>query len=142
MTNQHIVTRRLTTEVEFHHVDMMQVVHNSQYLKWFEKGRLAVLEDVFPMSWAIENKIATPVVMNHCEYVAPATYGDTLIVTTRHRVVDHWDGRFLFEHSISNTKTKVELCYGQSAVTILDLDSRTLVKEIPQDVWERYLALK
>ena len=64
------ITRRVTVEVEFHHLDMMRVVHNSQYLCWFERGRFAVLEDVFPMQWAIDNMVGTPVVMSHCEYLA------------------------------------------------------------------------
>ncbi len=142
MTGTRTVTRRLTVEVEFHQVDMMQVVHNSEYFRWFEKGRLQLLNDVFPMSWAIENKIVTPVVMNHAEYLSPAAYGDVLVVTTKHTLADHWDGRFLFDHSISNAKTKVELSCGQSAVTVLDLNSHVLIKEIPKEVWDRYQALK
>lgn len=138
----HTVTRRLVVEVEFHHVDMMQVVHNSHYFRWFEKGRMAILEEVFPLPWAIENKIATPVVMNHCEYQWPATYGDTLVVTTRHRKAAVWNGRFLFEHTISNQKTKVELCHGRTEVTIVDLDSRRLVKQIPSDIWQRYQSIE
>lgn len=128
--------------MEFHQVDMMRVVHNSEYLRWFEKGRLGVLEEIMPISWAVENKIAMPVVMNHCEYLSPATYGDELIVTTRHRKVDHWDGRFTFEHSISNPRTKVELCSGKSAVTVVDFETGRLLKRVPDEAWERYLALK
>jgi acyl-CoA thioester hydrolase len=142
MTKPRTIIRRITVEVEFHHADMMRVVHNSQYLKWFEKGRLNLLDDVIPLSWAIENGIAVPVVMNHVEYFSPAVYGDTLVVTTKHRLADRWDGRFLFEHSISNTKTKVELCAGQTAVTVIDLNSNSLIKEIPQEIWARYQALK
>ncbi len=138
----HTITRRSEVRVEFHHVDMMQVVHNSHYLRWFELGRLAVMEDIFPMSWAIENRVATPVVMNHCEYLWPAVYGDELVVTTRHRICDHWQGRFVFEHSISNKKNKKELCRGQSALTVIDMENSRLVKEIPELAWSRYLALK
>lgn len=135
------ITRKTTVEVEFHHLDMMRVVHNSQYLCWFERGRFAVLEDVFPMQWAIDNMVGTPVVMSHCEYLASVRYGDVLVVTTRHRKSDEWDGRFLFEHSISNKKTKVEVCRGRTAVTVVDLNSGKLFKELPADVWERYRAL-
>ncbi len=142
MTDLRTITRRHTIEVEFHQVDMMQVVHNAQYFRWFEKGRLAILEDVFPVAWAIENRVATPVVTNHCEYTSPAAYGDSLVVTTRHRIAAQWDGRFAFEHSISNTKTKVEVCAGHSEVTVLDMRTRSLIKEIPADIWDRYQALK
>ena len=141
MAKNRTVVRRLTVEVEFHQVDMMHVVHNSEYFRWFEKGRLKTMESVFPVSWAVENGIATPVVMNHAEYLWPAKFGDTLVVTTRHRIVDHWDGRFVFDHSISNEKTKKELCFGQSALTVMDLRSGQLIKEISDDVWARYQVL-
>jgi acyl-CoA thioester hydrolase len=142
MNRTKLVTRRLNVEVEFHHVDMMHVVHNSQYFRWFEKGRLDMFEDVFPMEWAVENHLATPVVVNHAEYLWPAIYGDILVVTTRHRIVDHWDGRFIFEHSISNTKTKVELCYGRTEITVMDLATGKLFKELTGDIRQRYYKLK
>jgi YbgC/YbaW family acyl-CoA thioester hydrolase len=135
------ITRRCEVKVEFHHVDMMQVVHNSHYFRWFELGRLAIMEDIFPMSWALENRIATPVVMNHCDYLWPAVYGDALIVTTRHRIAERWEGRFSFDHSISNRGTKNELCRGRSEITVVNLATARLVKDIPPDAWARYQAL-
>ena len=141
MAKKRTIISRLSVEVEFHQVDMMHVVHNSEYFRWFEKGRLQIMEDIFPVSWAVENKIATPVVMNHAEYLWPARFGEVLVVTTRHRIMDRWDGRFVFEHSISNEKTKKELCFGQSAITVMDLGSGRLVKEISDDIWARYQAL-
>ena len=142
MPNHRIVTRRLPLEVAFHQVDMMHVVHNAEYFRWFEKGRLALLEDVLPIAWAIAHRIATPVVMNRAEYLWPATYGDALVLTTKHQLVDRWDGRLLFDHSISNAKTKVELCAGQSAITLMDMAEGRLLKEIPAEVWQRYQALR
>ena len=137
-----IITRRAEVRVEFRHVDMMQVVHNSHYIAWFEIGRLAVLEEVFPMSWAVEHRIATPVVVNHCEYLWPATYGDALVVITRHKLLDRWEGRFLFDHAISHLDTKRELAVGTSAVTVVDMAAQKPVKEIPPEIWARYAALE
>lgn len=142
MTRMRTVTRRLPVEVEFHQVDMLRVVHNAVYFTWFEKGRLQLLEEVFPVSWAIENRVATPVVMNRAEYLSPAAYGDRLVVSTRHGILDLWNGRLLFEHSISNAKTKVELCLGETAVTVLDLATGHLLKEIPEPIWKSYQALR
>jgi acyl-CoA thioester hydrolase len=141
MAKNRTIVRRLSVEVEFHQVDMMHVVHNSEYFRWFEKGRLKMMVDIFPVSWCVENKIATPVVMNHAEYLWPAKFGDVLVVTTRHSIMERWDGRFVFDHSISNEKTKKELCFGQSALTVMDLSSGRLVKDIPDDLWARYQEL-
>lgn len=136
-----LVVRKVQGEVEFHHVDMMQVMHNSQYLRFFEKGRLSLLEEVVPLAWAVEHRFATPVVMNHCDYLAPARFGDRVVVTTRHRKLETWAGRFVFEHSMSNPRTKAELARGSTAITVIDFETGRLVKELPEDIWRRYLAL-
>jgi acyl-CoA thioester hydrolase len=137
-----IIKRRAQVVVQFHEVDMMHVVHTAHYLRWFELGRLAVLESLFPMEWAVAQRIATPVVVNHCEYLQPATYGDELVVTTSHKLLERWEGRFHFDHTISHLRTKRELATGFSVATVLDLASGRLVKEIPPEIWARYLALE
>ena len=119
----------------------MNVVHNVQYFKWFERGRLAIMEEVVPVRWGIEHRIAAPVIRNHCEYLHAATYGDELVVTTKHRLVSRWTGKFTFEHTISNAKSKLEVCNGWSEITLVDFDSNRIFKELPDEVWSRYLAL-
>lgn len=136
-----MISRRIKVQVLYHHVDMMQIVHNSQYFKWFERGRLALIDEFIPMEFAIKNQVATPVVLNHCEYLQPARFGDLLIVSTKHRLMCHWDGRFVFEHSISNSKTKVEVCFGRTEVTMLDMNGDHLIKKIPEDIWRRYQSI-
>ena len=135
------VVSRIRITVAFHHTDMMQVVHNAQYFKWFELGRLEILQRFMTVEWAAANDVAMPVVMNHAEYLAPAKFGDELVVTTRHEPLDRWSGRFGFIHSISNTKTKVELCRGASDVTVMHLKTLRVLKELPAEAWERYRAL-
>jgi YbgC/YbaW family acyl-CoA thioester hydrolase len=136
--SKEVMVSRLRVQVEFHQVDMMQVVHNAQYLNWFEKGRLDIIERFISVPWAGANDIAVPVVMNHLEYLYPAAFGDELVLTTRHPIVSKWTGRFSFVHSISNAKTKMELCRGSSDVTVMNLSSRRVLKELPAEVWERY----
>ena len=135
------IADRTRVSVAFHHVDMMQIVHNTQYFKWFEAGRLGILDRFIPVDYAMENGLAVPVVMNTCEYYAPARYGDSLIVTTTHLVQPRWTGRFCFEHSISNAKTKIELCRGKSDVTVMSADAGRVLKVLPEGLWERYTAI-
>ena len=136
-----MVSRRHRVLVAFHHVDMMGVVHNVQYLRWFELGRLQLVHDIIPLEEALERQLSIPVVLNHCEYLHPASYQDRLVVTTTHRIIHRWEGKFLFNHSISHERTKRELCFGHSEVTLSDMRSRRVVKEIPDDVWVRYQDL-
>ncbi len=120
---------------------MMQIVHNTQYFRWFETGRLRILNRFIPVHVAMDLGLAVPVVMNHCEYLAPARYGDDLIVTTTHVVLPQWNGRFCFEHSISNEKTKIELCRGRSDVTVMTVADGRVLKGLPESIWAQYLEL-
>jgi YbgC/YbaW family acyl-CoA thioester hydrolase len=136
-----IVVRRFRVPVEFHHVDLMNVVHNVQYFKWFEKGRLMIMEEVISVQWGVEHRIAAPVVRNHCEYLHTATYGDELVVSTKHRIVPEWTGKLVFEHAISNAKTKQEVCVGGGEITVVDLETHRILKQLPDQIWNRYQAL-
>lgn len=119
----------------------MGVVHNAAYFRWFELGRLQVVEEVIPMESALRRSLAIPVVVNHCEYLYPARYLDRLVVTTTHRILPEWSGRLVFNHSISHEKSKTEICRGLSGVTVTDTCSMHVLKELPEDIWARYQEL-
>ena len=108
----------------------------------FEIGRFQMTEAIIPLKEAVERDLALPVVVNHCEYIAPARFGDRLVLTTTHRVEPKWEGRFVFNHTISNEKTKVEHCRGYSEVTVVETKLMRVLKEVPKDIWVRYQALK
>jgi YbgC/YbaW family acyl-CoA thioester hydrolase len=120
---------------------MLNMVHNIQYFKWFERGRLAIMEGVIPVRWGVEHNVVTPVVRNTCEYLHTATYGDELVVTTKHRIASRWTGRFTFDHAISNNGTKREVCIGQSEITLVDFETNRILKALPGEIWSRYQAL-
>jgi len=63
------------------------------------------------------------------------------VLTTTHRMLPEWSGRFVFNHSISHEKSKEEICRGYSGVTVMDTRSMRVLKELPEDIWTRYRAL-
>jgi acyl-CoA thioester hydrolase len=141
-SKKRFLVRRHRVEVEFHHIDMMKIVHNAQYLKWFEKGRFDVIDAMFQDDGAQKEQLVTPVVMNHCIYLKPARLGDTLVVTTHHPVEERWTGRFRFEHSVSNAKTKVELATGKSEITVVDALTFRPMRNLPETIWNCYKKLR
>ena len=136
------VVRRHRVEVVFHHVDMMRVVHNAQYFKWFEKGRFTIVDEIFEADPGFKEHILTPVVLNFCEYHKPARLGDELVLTTRHSREETWTGRFRFEHSISNAKSKVELASGRSEITFVDAENFQPMRELPETLWNCYQKIR
>ncbi len=137
-----LIKRKLTITPLFSQVDMMGVVHNVEYFHWFEQGRFQILLDVLPMTEAIRLGIGMPVVENHCSYKVPARFGDNLTLITTHRIVDAYEGRLRFEHSLVHPKTRTEIACGYGVSTLLDMTTMQLVKEWPADVWARYQALQ
>jgi acyl-CoA thioester hydrolase len=135
------VKRKLFIEPKFHQTDMMGVVHNVQYLLWFEEGRLQILWDILPLDEAVRRGIMVPVVHVDCTYKSYARFGEPLVLYTTHTLVETYTGKLAFEHTLCHRTRKTEIACGKTVVTIVDRASNQLVKDWPRDLWERYRAL-
>jgi len=135
------IRRRLHLTPAFHQVDMMKVVHNVQFFYWFELGRTRIMEEFMSLDAAMQLGVAMPVVENQCLYRLPVRYGDPLVLLTEHRRLSAWTGRLVFSHSLVHRKHKTEVACGRTTTTLIELASGRLVKEWPEDLWRRYLAL-
>ena len=71
-------------DVRYYETDQMGIVHHSNYIRYFECGRMAMLKEVgLPMHKVEESGIMMPITAVECRYKVPARLGDTLrIVTT------------------------------------------------------------
>jgi acyl-CoA thioester hydrolase len=72
-------------KVTYADVDLMQVVHNTKYIEYFERGRLDFLSQfVMPYKELIEiEEIQIPVTLNSAKYFNPAFYDDNLELITK-----------------------------------------------------------
>ena len=119
----------------------MRVVHNVQFFYWFELGRTRIMEEFMSLDAALALGVAMPVVENQCLYRKPVRYGDPLALITEHRCLSAWAGRLVFTHSLVHRKLKTEVASGRTTTTLIELETGRLVKEWPEDLWRRYLAL-
>lgn len=71
-------------EVRYYETDLMGIVHHSNYIRYFEYGRIKMLDEIgLPISKIEGNGIMLPVVSTFCTYKTPSRMGDTLkIVST------------------------------------------------------------
>ncbi len=71
-------------EVRYYETDLMGIVHHSNYIRYFECGRIKMLEEIgLPISDIEDRGVMMPVVSTYCEYKTPARMGETLkIVST------------------------------------------------------------
>ena len=66
-------------EVRYYETDQMGIVHHSNYIRYFECGRVAMLKDLgLPIENIEEAGVMLPVVSVECRYKVPARLGETL----------------------------------------------------------------
>ena len=70
-------------DVRYYETDQMGIVHHSNYIRYFECGRMAMLEEVgLPMHKIEEAGVMMPITEVECRYKVPAKLGDKLRVVT------------------------------------------------------------
>ena len=73
----------LTLDVRYYETDQMGIVHHSNYIRYFECGRMAMLEEVgLPMHKIEETGVMMPITAVDCKYRIPAKLGDKLRIVT------------------------------------------------------------
>lgn len=135
------VVRKMSIEPEFHHFDIMGVAHNAVYFYWFEKGRLALLWEIIPLDQAMRLGLGLPVVRQVCEYRKAVRHGDRLTLATTLTIAPQYEGRFIFHHSLVHESTKQEAAEAETTLTVLDMRTNRLLKELPIELWQRYRNL-
>ncbi len=100
---------RFKTQVRVrnYEIDWQGVVHNANYLLYFEVGRIAYLEHVGVKVDvnSIQHDSKVVVVRNEIDYRAPARFNDLLDVYTRISFIR--DTSFAFEGLLENVETKL-----------------------------------
>ena len=70
-------------DVRYYETDQMGIVHHSNYVRYFECGRVDMLKKLgLPIEKIEEAGVMLPVVSVECRYKVPARLGDTLKVVT------------------------------------------------------------
>ena len=79
-----MIRTECTLEVRYYETDLMGIVHHSNYIRYFEYGRIKMLEEIgLPISKIEGEGIMLPVVSTFCTYKTPSRMGETLrIVST------------------------------------------------------------
>lgn len=132
MTHEHFL------EVRYYETDQMGIVHHSNYIRYFECGRTALLKDIgLPMEKIEQAGVMLPVISVECHYKYPAKLGDTL------RVVSIMDeiprAKLVIKSEIYNESGKL-LCNGEVGIGFIDATTRRPIR-CPKDLAELFEIL-
>ena len=66
-------------KVQYYETDKMGITHHSNYIRYFEYGRIKMLEEIgLPISEIEGRGVMLPVVSTFCTYKTPSKMGETL----------------------------------------------------------------
>ena len=74
-----MIQTECSIEVRYYETDLMGIVHHSNYIRYFEYGRIKMLEEIgLPISEIEGRGVILPVVSTFCTYKTPSRMGETL----------------------------------------------------------------
>ena len=110
--------------VRYAETDQMGVVYHSNYLIWFEVGRVELIRQMGLdyKRMEIEEGCGIAVVEATCRYKAPARYDDVLVVKTR--ITGARGSVVKFGYAIERAEDGVLLCEGSTTHVVVGRDMR------------------
>ncbi len=120
MKNNPLPYRR---KVNYYETDRMNIVHHSNYIRYFEEARLDYLSQTVFDYAAIENEgYISPVLSASCKYKSMAHFGDMLLIETFLTSVANV--RYTFSYKVTNEKTGELVAEGETSHCFIDKDGK------------------
>ena len=113
-------------EVRYYETDKMGIVHHSNYIRYFECGRNAMLKEMgLPIEKVEEAGVMMPVVAVDCRYRTPARMGDTLRIVS---MIDTMPtAKVVIKSEIYNQEDAL-VCSGSVTLGFIDAATRRPVR--------------
>jgi len=113
-------------DVRYYETDQMGIVHHSNYIRYFECGRTAMLKELgLPIERIEEAGVMLPVVSVECRYKTPAVLGDTLRIVTSVDEVPR--ARLVIRNEVYNPSDQL-VCEGSVTLGFIDSNTRRPVR--------------
>jgi len=125
-------------DVRYYETDLMGIVHHSNYVRYFECGRIAMLEEMgIPIHKIEESGIMLPVISVECRYRIPTKMGDRLKIISKVERMPM--AKMIIKNEIYNQNNEM-VCDGTVAIGFIHSDTRrpTRAPKIFTDIAEKY----
>lgn len=128
----------LFLDVRYYETDQMGIVHHSNYIRYFECGRTAMLKELgLPLEKIEEAGVMLPVVSVECRYKVPAKLGDTLKVVSI--INESPRAKLVIRNEIFNPAGQL-VCEGEVLLGFIDSNTRRPVRcpKALADIFEKH----
>ena len=134
-----MIKTELLLDVRYYETDQMGIVHHSNYIRYFECGRNAMLAEYdIPIEKVEQAGVMMPVVGVECRYRTPARMGDTLRIVS---VMDTMPtAKVLIKSEIYN-QDGLLICTGSVTLGFIDAQTRRPIRcpKVLLDVFGEHL---
>lgn len=130
-----------THRVQYYETDQMKIVHHSNYIRWFEEARCAVLASVDCGYDVIEKTgIVSPVLGVNAAYKSMTRFGETVIVEC---AIAFYNGvRLNLAYTVRDSVTGEIRCTGETRHCFLDEAGKILnLRKAAPEIHEKLLQL-
>lgn len=122
----------------YYETDRMDVIHHSNYIRWFEEARIDFMEKMgYSYKKVEEQGILSPVLFVDCKYLSPVHFGETVhIYVTLSRFTAT---RMEFSYKISDPDTGAVRVTGKSGHCFVDDKFRPIsIKKSYPEIYNIY----
>ncbi|HEY1731937.1 MAG TPA: thioesterase family protein [Terriglobales bacterium] len=123
--------------VRYAETDQMGVVYHSNYIIWFEVGRVEMLRSLGFTYREMEKQDGThiAVVDVRCRFKAPALYDDSIVVRTR--LLNVRDSLLHFGYEVRRESDGILLAEGETVHLVVNADFKRM--PLPEKYCQRFL---
>ncbi|MDO5422938.1 MAG: acyl-CoA thioesterase [Eubacteriales bacterium] len=112
-------------KVQYYETDQMQIVHHSNYIRWFEEARMAMMESTgFGYEKMETQGVIIPVVEAQASYRSMVRFGETVLIRPK---IKKFNGAVLeIIYDVVDKKTGVLRCQGRTKHAFLDAEGHLI----------------
>ncbi len=109
-------------KVQYYETDQMQIVHHSNYIRWFEEARTYLMEEInFGYEKMEAEGIVVPVLSIFAEYKTMTRFGETVSIEAK--ITEFTGVKMSVSYRITDQETGKLRCLGESKHAFLNKET-------------------
>ena len=117
--------------------DAYGVVWHGAYTKWFEAGRVGLVEQMgMPLEQLESNNILFPVVEMNIRYKSSAKMNERIVIKTS--IQELKPTSITFEHNVYEKSTGIIRVTAHTTIVVINSETGKMYRRIPADIYEKF----
>jgi acyl-CoA thioester hydrolase len=124
-----MISASVQTEVQFYHLDPMNVVWHGNYVRFFEQSRCALLDKIgFNYPQMRDAGYVYPVVDMRVKFIRPVVFGQTIEIES---TLEEYENRLKIAYKVFHIETREVLTKGFTIQVAVDAEKQEMLYESP-----------